>query len=342
MPPSTSTTSVATRHAQTVPDLAVLPGNRLRWEVPGLSLPAPGTREEALRWCDRWAQEVGWRLVADVAAADAAVVGADITSAVPPGFGGPVAIVEAGQGIDGLHWAIRSVACRAQWPLDTVRYGDHPEQVADVRHPQGDVAGVAMLLHGGFWYRAWRRDLMDGVALDLTRRGWVTWNVEYRRIGAGGGWPATGEDVVVALDRLAGTQTVTLVGHSAGGQLALWAARQRRTAVRQVVALAPLCDLAAARDDNLGDGAVHRLLGGAEVSPADPSQHLPLGVPALLAHATADPVVPVSQSRTYVAAARDRGEAPELVEVDGSDHLSLVDPAQHWPQVAERMTRGCG
>jgi acetyl esterase/lipase len=55
------------------------------------------------------------------------------------------------------------------------------------------------------------------------------WNIEYRRRGLGGGYPATLEDAAAAIDYLAtlvdaDTGRVVTVGHSADGHLATWAA----------------------------------------------------------------------------------------------------------------------
>ena len=138
---------------------------------------------------------------------------------------------------------------------DTLAYGPEPSQEGDLWVPAG--AGphpVAVLFHGGFWYHAWERDLMDGLALDLARRGIAAWNVEYRRVGAGGGWPVTGEDADRATEHLLALAPVygldlgrvAVLGHSAGAQLALWvAARGRRAAVHPALAvgLATIADL---------------------------------------------------------------------------------------------------
>jgi pimeloyl-ACP methyl ester carboxylesterase len=113
------------------------------------------------------------------------------------------------------------------------RYGDHREQLAELFLPDGDPdedLRVVVLIHGGFWRDRYRRDLMEPLAHDLCRRGVAAWNIEFRRLDAGGGWPETGEDVATAIDALAGLEApldlddVTVVGHSAGGHLALWAA----------------------------------------------------------------------------------------------------------------------
>ena len=313
----------------------IVVGSQVRLDRAGLTAPAPGTVEGMLRQCHQWAAEVGWSIASSPSEADAVIVGPGIA---PPPLDVPVGIVRKGQGIDGFRWALRHVAFTAQSPGVQIAYGDGPEQVGDLRRPAATGPHpLALLLHGGFWTDPWRRDLMDGVAVDLTARGWVTWNVEYRRVGSGGGWPATGNDVLDAMDavdRFDGLDgTVILVGHSAGAQLALWAAGKHPRPVSRVVSLAGLTDLDVAARHRLGAGAVERLIESDPPSVASPIDHLPLGVPAVLAHAVDDPVVPVDQSRRYVTAARQAGDTVELIEVPGSDHMSLIDPAGAWQQV---------
>ncbi len=113
------------------------------------------------------------------------------------------------------------------------RYADHRWGVCELHLPSGPGPHpVAIVLHGGSWRAGYDRRVMRPVCRDLVRRGWGAWNVEYRRMGGGqgGGWPATFEDVAAAVDALAGCdervdlERVVLLGHSAGGHLALWAA----------------------------------------------------------------------------------------------------------------------
>jgi acetyl esterase/lipase len=113
----------------------------------------------------------------------------------------------------------------------THSYGGDRSQVADLHLPRGPGPHpVVVLVHGGSWGRRYGRIVMRGLAGDLLRGGWAVWNIEYRRIGNGGGWPETFEDVAAAIDLLAAINApidldrVSLVGHSAGGHLALWAA----------------------------------------------------------------------------------------------------------------------
>ena len=247
-------------------------------------------------------------------------------------------------------------------PAAVVRYGDHPDQVANLHLP-ASAAGphpCVVLVHGGFWRERWDRTLMTPLALDLVRRGLAAWNLEYRRVGQdGGGWPGTLLDVAAGIDALADVpeldaSRVVVVGHSAGGQLALWtAARTRlpagapgagpRVVPLAVVSQAGVCDLAAGARDGLGAGAVQELMGGdpdemtERYGVASPAQLLPLGAPQLLVHGLRDDVVPLSQSRSYAGAARAAGDAVELLEPD-ADHFDVIDPGHPaWRIVAARL-----
>ena len=259
-----------------------------------------------------------------------------------------------GRGVDGYRWALAHLAARIAHPAVGCRYGEAPDHVADLRVPDEEQPPhrVAVLLHGGFWYAPWERDLMDGLAVALTADGWATWNVEYRRVGAGGGWPAAHDDVCAALDHLAELATewwlepreVVVIGHSVGAQLALLTAAQQRPLVRPrlVVSLCGVLDLAAAHATGLGDGAVAALLGdpppAAALRAASPLAQLPLGTPLLLAHPLADQLVPAAQSRAFAAAARAAGDEVSLLELDGDDHFAPIDPrAPAWQVVAERL-----
>ena len=180
-----------------------------------------------------------------------------------------------------------------------------------------------VVLHGGSWGPKYGKAVMSFVAADLARRGFTSINAEYRRVGLGGGFPETLDDACAAV-RWAGErhEDVTVLGHSAGGQLALYAAS--KVPVRRVLALAAPCDL------RRGHGpAVHAFLGGtpAEVperyAAASPVELAPLGVPTLLVHGRNDATVSVEHSRNYKAAA---GDEAELVELDDAIHRAFVDP----------------
>ncbi len=129
--------------------------------------------------------------------------------------------------LEALPYDLYAVARRGAWRVTTThRYGEHRDQFCELA---GGGGPTAVLLHGGFWRAKYECDLMRPMAADLSARGWATWNVEYRRVGAGGGYPATLEDVSAACraaDEL-GLGPLVAIGHSAGGHLALWLASER-------------------------------------------------------------------------------------------------------------------
>lgn len=249
----------------------------------------------------------------------------------------------------------RGVLTRSAPPPDlTVAYGTHPDQVADVRLPSGsgDTYPLVLFLHGGFWRSAYDRAHVGPLAADLAARGYPVATVEYRRTGApGGGWPGTFDDVRAAVrtvpglirDAAGAIGEVVLAGHSAGGQLALWAAAGLAAdpGVRvPVLALAPVADLARAFRLDLDGGAVAALLGGGPAefaeryAMADPTALLPLGVPVALVHGDDDRQVPVDFSRAFAAAARAAGDEVTLYELPGVEHFGLIDPqSPAWPAV---------
>jgi acetyl esterase/lipase len=172
---------------------------------------------------------------------------------------------------------------------------------------------------------------MDGLAADLAARGWATWNLEYRRLGNGGGFPQTLEDVSAGIDHLAevdlDTSRVVAIGHSAGGHLAAWAATREhpRVPVTDVVAQAGVLDLRLARELRLSDATVHAFLDGLDdgaIAAASPRERLPLAARTLLTHGETDDIVPVRMSREFEAASGAR------LHVDPhAAHMEHLDPA---------------
>ncbi len=183
---------------------------------------------------------------------------------------------------------------------------------------------------------------MDALCDDLVARGYSAWNVEYRRLGNGGGWPATFDDVEAATlaAHTVGLPVVTL-GHSAGGQLALWAAARCGAAL--AISQAGVLDLEDAWHRGLSARVVGELIGGSPTelpdryAEASPARLLPLGVPQLLVHGRRDDTVPIEMSRAYEQRAREAGDAVELVETD-EGHFECLDPAsESWAVIARRL-----
>jgi len=208
-----------------------------------------------------------------------------------------------------------------------VAYGSGPLQFGDLRVPAGPgPVPLAVVLHGGYWQSTYNLIHTGHMCVALAEEGVATWNLEYRRVGdPGGEWPAAGEDVALALSRLEQLPfehdgRTVLAGHSAGGQLALWAAKRTGLAV---VALAPVSDVRDAAERRGPESAPARFMAPEHYADGSPVELLPLGVPQIVIHGTVDDSVPFEMSERYVEAAG--GEA-ELVVLDGTGHFELIDP----------------
>jgi acetyl esterase/lipase len=199
-------------------------------------------------------------------------------------------------------------------PDHTLSYGNDANQFGQLFLPQGrGPFPVAVVIHGGCWKKF--ADLKNTLPMSdaLRKVGVATWNIEYRRVdNEGGGWPGTYRDIGAAIDYLRtiaakyrlDLQHVVLVGHSAGGHLALWAAGRHRLAassalyaknplpVSGVVDLAGPGRLQTLQPEHqrkvCGSVPVTQLLGGEfdqvpeRLRDGSPSEMLPLGVPQIL------------------------------------------------------------
>ncbi len=227
---------------------------------------------------------------------------------------------------------------------------------------------VAMLIHGGYWRARFGLDLMHELAQDLARRGIAAWNIEYRRVGnPGGGWPGTFLDVARAADYLREIAThyeldlskLVPIGHSAGGHLAFWLAARSHVSPSSPIAphdqpvsltgaisLAGVLDLHLAYQLHLSNDAVVELLGARpdeapeRYAAASPAALLPLGIPQVLIHGTADTNVPSQVSQQYTAAARAAGDPLRAFEPVGVDHFDVITPsADVWELTKRELLR---
>ena len=245
-------------------------------------------------------------------------------------------------------------------------YGSDSSQYGELRLPSGSGPHpVAVLIHGGCFKAAYAtlRDLAPmGDALKAA--GIATWNIEYRRVGQpGGGWPGTYLDVANAVDHLRALapqyaldlNRVAIVGHSAGGHLAMWAAaRARVPAGSDIHSANPLpargvLDLAGPLDlrENIAgyealcrDTVITGLLGGtpAQVperyAEASPMTLIPLGVPQVLVMGEHEDFVPRSLAEAYASAATAAGDRVRLIVIPAVGHFEVASPrATTWPRV---------
>lgn len=237
--------------------------------------------------------------------------------------------------------------------VEVIAYGDEDElQRGALSLPDGEGPHpVVVLVHGGFWRPEYDRSLMDPLAASVVAAGWAAWNVDYRPSGEGGGWPTTFTDVAAAVDHLdavAGEHDldlarVAVVGHSAGGTLALWSAARSGLPAdapgadpvvvpAAVVSQAGVANLAAGSLEALGRGAVDDLMGGSVTTLgsryglASPIERVPLGVPTYLVHGRDDPIVPPVQTETYRDRATEAGDDVTTDLLAGVDHFAVIEP----------------
>ncbi|GHG13343.1 alpha/beta hydrolase [Streptomyces zaomyceticus] len=251
-------------------------------------------------------------------------------------------------------------------PDASAAYGEHPDQVIDFYAPRGGAtrAPLVVALHGGAWRAPYDRQHLTPFVDFLARRGFAVANVEYRRgsdiprqggaAPVAGRWPETFDDVAAALDAVpelaaahlpqADTGRIVLTGHSAGGQLALWAAARHVLPVgspwrlpappplRGVVALAPIAHFGRAVELGVCGGAVTELLGDPSsyeerAAHADPSALLPTGIATTVVQGREDVDVPYTVADAYAEAAAKAGETVGLTLLEEVGHFPPIDPA---------------
>jgi acetyl esterase/lipase len=261
---------------------------------------------------------------------------------------------------------------------DRIEYGPGLQHFAELRFPRGKGPfPLLFVIHGGFWQSAYDLKHIGHLCAAFTRKGIISCNLEYRRVGdPGGGWPGTFQDVSLATDHILETISsdprvdsarTAALGHSAGGHLALWLTSRHRISkdspvhgsqkyrIDKAISLAGVCDLRTGFKDRLGSGAVARLMGGTPDQYPDrydagsPIELLPAQTRQVLLHGTADDIVPVSQSEKFVTKAEELGEQPTLITIEGVGHFDMIDPETNaWsavagavlPLLAARTTKG--
>lgn len=240
-------------------------------------------------------------------------------------------------------------------PDATIAYGPAPLQRGDLWRPPGrSRAPVVVMIHGGCWQTDIAdRSLMNWIANDLRRDGIAVWNIDYRGVDRdGGGYPGTFTDIGKAIDQLPAiakeygldSRRIVVIGHSAGGHLALWAAGRNRLPassplhvaaplrIDHVISLGGLPDLeatAASPDNGCGTAVVARLVGPDRTDPyADTSvpRLLPLSVPQDLVNGRDDRIIPARLATDYVAKATAAGDAATLHMISDTGHVELVAP----------------
>lgn len=239
--------------------------------------------------------------------------------------------------------------------MPKVSYGSDASQYGELSLPPG--AGrvpVVVVVHGGYWRSSYGLELGRPLAADLVTHDVAVWNIEYRRVGIGGGWPGTFQDAAAALDVLPSKVSdaadrrldlarVVIVGHSAGGHIAAWLASRHTIAEGQLgasprvrpigyVAQAGVVDLVDGYQQRLGDRAIEALMGGSPTqyperyAVGSPYARLPFGVPGTLVHGLDDETVPIRQSDRFALRAKETGDPVTEIRLPGVEHFALIDP----------------
>jgi len=237
-----------------------------------------------------------------------------------------------------------------------VAYGQDPLQFGELRLPAGrGPFPVIELIHGGCWLSQYDLGYTRAMADALVGQGYAVWSIEFRRVGnPGGGWPGTFLDVAAATDvvrELAktfplDTGRVVAVGHSAGGQLALWlAARAKMPRSSPLFAAAPLHIAGVVSLEGITDlrvygavptgcnAAVRQVVGGTPAQVPDryaelsPIELVPLGVPVRLLSGDLDQTVKRDQATTFADRARAAGDNAEWIAVPRAGHFDVASPA---------------
>jgi acetyl esterase/lipase len=233
-------------------------------------------------------------------------------------------------------------------------YGEAPLQFGELWLPADDAAApVIVLIHGGCWQSEYDIEHVRPAATALRAAGYAVWAIEYRRIGdPGGGWPGTFEDVALAIDHLDWLletnglipRSRVFMGHSAGGQLALWAAARpnfppghpfhasgaaRPDFVFSLAGVTDMLDYAAGQSSC--EQSVIELLGVPAEQPdryraVSPVELLPLGVPSILAQGTDDPIVPSVQAESFHEKSVAAGDTGQLLRLPKAGHFDLIHP----------------
>tara|TARA_Y100000994_G_scaffold244342_1_gene244032 strand:- start:77 stop:958 length:882 start_codon:yes stop_codon:yes gene_type:complete len=194
-----------------------------------------------------------------------------------------------------------------------IYYGLELLQFGQLWLPKRGSYGTVIFVHGGCWMNEYDIDHTKAFASALASSGYAVWSLEYRRTGdPGGAWPGTFEDVILGINKLADLEgydinmdKVALMGHSAGGHLAVLAGvRPELLKVKPtvVIGLAAITDLKAyAKGENSCQKATIEFMNGSPDERPSAFENAQPGnfevvYNTILFYGGADQIVPSSQA----------------------------------------------
>ncbi|MDV6315631.1 alpha/beta hydrolase [Idiomarina sp. HP20-50] len=230
-------------------------------------------------------------------------------------------------------------------PETSYRYGSQPSQYIEYWSApvQPDSAANVIFIHGGCWLKEYDISHTYPASSALKNAGFNVWSVEYRRLGEqGGDWPASLNDVKTAIEYIQpklNDQPVAVMGHSAGGHLALLATSNVPSSsdnIDTVIGLAAITDMVSyTQIEGSCNRAASALMETAytdkndyEKASAKPQR---LHDNTWLMQGTADAIVPMSQTR---------GLNVHRQTIDGAGHFDLIHPhSLAWKAIIQRLNK---
>lgn len=208
----------------------------------------------------------------------------------------------------GLLWEAQSANLK-----DTSPKSGSNELISELNNAPSDTAEserpLVIFIHGGCWLSEYNIEHSYALTSAISHAGYNVLSLEYRRTGdVGGGWPGTYEDIVAGITvageeakQAVNTRSVVLVGHSAGGHLAVLAGQNMKVA--GVIGLAAITDIEEyAKGKNSCETATPAFMGGSpqqrpqEYDKANPAKHKMRSKTVLL-HGDQDAIVALSHAQ---------------------------------------------
>ncbi|WP_420935813.1 alpha/beta hydrolase family protein [Alteromonas sp. A081] len=227
-------------------------------------------------------------------------------------------------------------------PTRVFSYGSDALQTVSVYKAQNGSEGVTasnsaiIFIHGGCWLNAYDATHGAGFYSALADKGIDTYAVEYRRTGdIGGGWPGSFHDIKAAINSITGAlseaddgKNVYIVGHSAGGHLALLAAASQLTIpnnvnIKAVIGLAAITNITQyANGTNSCQTATPEFMDG---KPEERIEAYKQATPNL-ARITTSVILMQGDTDSIVPALHSVSEYAETISIPNGGHFDWLHP----------------